>query len=47
MSGPQSSRKLPFAIHTRAGHARPLLRDDIKKRLLDKEKIQVQQPLYG
>ncbi len=22
MSGPQSSRKLPFAIHTRAGHAR-------------------------
>ncbi len=34
MSGPQSSRKLPFAIHTRAGHARPLLRDDIKKGLL-------------
>ena len=31
MSGPQSSRKLPFAIHTRAGHARPLLRDEAKK----------------
>ena len=30
MSGPQSSRKLPFAIHTRARQAPPQLRDDIK-----------------
>ena len=31
MSGPQPSRKHPLSIHIRAGHARPLLRDEAKK----------------
>ena len=39
--------KRVLAGNLRAGHARPLQLDKTKTRLLHKEKIQVQQPLYG
>ena len=47
MCGPQPSGRRLFTLHERAGHARPLQTQYTKQRLLHKEKIQVQQPLYG
>ena len=52
MSGPQPSRKHPLSIHIRAGHARPLLRDDIKKGavahpLKNKDRSKSQKRLYN